>query len=332
MNKDLSPTFSYKTLAMCLLVIANFIACVYLPDIKGAILSNGYFSSGHHFGFLLPPIIVPAFFFYLLLAAFGIYALMHTVFDLIVKRPVQKSRIAAVYVLALSILIVCWVTFFPHQYKYKEEGYFNSDILIKYNRHWFYRENCIWHGDTIVCRNEGTIVVYEAEHTLHWTYKPGIHYRYDYFHKEGNFQDPPYVTFCPGEYYANMQYVINCVDHHPTNDFYYEPRAVSDVYENDTTLLFVFKELDKIGYLWFEVRNHTAVFKDSCRDIRRLHPHPDAVKWPGFKYFLKTSNGIPLIVVEYKLSDSMMYSEDNQYLMGQFDIERKQFALVDMKE
>ena len=316
--------------SMWALTIANFFVFSFQPAPDLSVFYDDDF--GHPFGSFpfLTIMLLPFYHLYLLLIVFGLYALISTVY-LIISKGIRNKWVdtSTVIVLTLSLCAVGYGTFFKEKSTEQSDSSFaqsDHNILIKYNWHEIYREDCIWHGDTIVTFKQDTLIVDETNQTCHWTHKPRIHYRYSYFNKDKFTQDRTDATLAPREHLGDIQYMIECINHKNPDEIHYDTEAVSDIFRNDSCLCCRFCNFCKcFGYLRFDLKKGTATLKDSVSDITPLTQPADSLNYfLRYEGCLQKANGMPLIALVYK-KDIL---EEEYYAF--FDIESKRFVLKNL--
>ncbi len=181
MKKKTHP-FGLYTVYMLLLCICNFIEfkyplSVYYPQNPAPTIIF----------IVIALISACTLFAYMIFAIVGTISLVLTLYSLLVKRISYFFSNVAAGLLLVSICFVGYGTFFK---KYPKD----SMPLIKYyGGNEIYRNNCIWRNDTIINKygylHIDTLVVDEENNTCHWTHKPMVNYRIEYYKKNKFIED-----------------------------------------------------------------------------------------------------------------------------------------------
>ncbi|MBP5371798.1 MAG: hypothetical protein J6Y55_07770 [Bacteroidales bacterium] len=327
------PNSKIAIVFMWLLTVANLITFYYQPTYFSIFDPPAGKWDGLFWLFMFPVVFV-----YAVLAVAGVVSLMREILYLFwIDGETKKITKVSMVAVSVSLLAVGYGTFLQKQsladfveitcWKIKRAQREQKNILLKYGGDYkINRHSCIWRGDTIITGNKrtDTLVVDEANNTCHRTYKPMVNYHIEYFHKNRFTQDAANVTFCPDEYFAKIQYIINCVNNKKVSEFYYDKNTTWYVFQTDTNIFFLF---DK-GYLLFDIENGVAVLRDSMSNIYDLRDYaePD----DGFNYSMRREktyrkeNG--WLVLEYRFEKSKYFEEYVRYY-DLFDVETKKFVL-----
>lgn len=335
-----NPNSQKSIVFMWLLTVANLITFYNQPSDFS--IFNDVTNKWAGLGILL---MTPVVFVYAVLVIAGMISLIKTLYPILVGEKCSTLTKVTVAAVSVSLLAVGYGTFLQKQ---SPADFFETmeiktsiaqsdqeSVLLKYGGGYkMYRHSCIWRGDTILYKDTkqkiATLVVDEASNTCHWTYKPMVNYKIHFFNKDNFTQDAANVTFCPGEYSAKIQYIINCVNNKKVGEFYYDKDATSDVFQNDSIICFMFdkkyKSEDIVGYLLFGIENGVAVLRDSMSNIYDLFDDETSDnEYHVIEYHLNKSNGVPIVKVTSKPKSN--YKEDFFYFYDYFDIETKEFVL-----
>ncbi len=275
---------------MWLLTVANLVTFYYQPSSFSIFNPGGGKWDGLHWLFMLPVV-----FCYAVLAIVGIILLTKNLHSILTGKESDSFTKATVFALLFSLLAISYGTFLQKQsleatlHDTKRElsryQWENENVLIKYGGgKTIVRSRCIWRGDTIIYKYSSsphidTLVIDEANNTCHFTYKPMVDYHIEVFRKN-NFTQDSANAFFPSKYDERIQYVINQVNNKHEDEFnFYFMEGADDHVRNDSIMCFLFKTsqydaTQRLGYLYFTIRDHVAVLKDSCSDIYRLIDYP----------------------------------------------------------
>lgn len=328
-------------ISMVLLIVNNLIVFANQPSKAFNIIN--YYSN-------LYLLLWPLYLIYMVLIFLGTYSSLRTICILIVKGETKIEFIISALLVICSIFLVGYGTFYKEtdslkkrrQEILKNREEHKDGLLIKFG--WSYeisRGGCIWRGDTIIDKYYSipyyytdTLVVDEESNTCHWTYKPMINYRINFFNKDKFTQDVANISYSPEGYFTKIQYVANCVNNKKVGEFYYDKDATRMVFQNDSIICFLFDKSyhgeDSVGYLLFGIEYGVAVLRDSMSNIYDLH----ADKTPNnekhvIEHYVNKSNGVPIVKVkceQHKKGKSFLDGEFFYYY-DYFDIDTKDFVL-----
>ncbi|MBR2195224.1 MAG: hypothetical protein IJ911_06370 [Salinivirgaceae bacterium] len=331
------PNSKLSIVFMWLLTVANLITFYYQPIPFSIFAKPGDKWAGLFWLFMIPVVFV-----YAVLAVAGVVSLMRGILYLFwIDGETKKITKVTMVAVSVSLLAVGYGTFlkkqsFPELVRAIELAKWKDEhVLLKYGGGYeIERDECIWRGDTVIY-NAGighagkkgeidTLVVDNASNTCHWTYKPMVNYHIEYFYKNKFTQDAANVTYCPDEYFAKIQYIINYVNNKKVDEFYYDKNIMWSMVQTDSNIFF----LSDKGYILFGIENGVAVLRDSMSNIYDLrdYPEPD----DGFNYSMRLiksyqkENGWPLL--EY-LFEKSKYFEGYVRYYDLFDVETKKFVL-----
>ena len=169
-NKTLLLIFF--TVTMLLLSVCNWIEFKYQLSIY-----YPQFPMPTLIGIILMIVFACAFVVFLILVIIGTISLILTLYHLIVNGESRLYSNMAAVILLISLCFVGYGTFFKNYPENKP-----MPLLRYFGGNELYRNNCIWYGDTIIY-NHDTLVVNEKNNTCHWTYKPMVNYRIEYYKK-----------------------------------------------------------------------------------------------------------------------------------------------------
>ena len=288
-----NPNSKKSIVFMWLLTVANLITFYYQPSDFS--IFDHVTDKWAGLGKLL---MTPVVFVYAVLVIAGMISLIKTLYPILVGEKCSTLTKVTVTVVSVSLLAVGYGTFLQKQsfadlHETMEIGrrsakWDQENVLLKYGGgRRLYRSASVWRGDTIIY-NTGyydggkiqidTLVVNEASNTCHWTYKPMVDYRIEYFGKDRFTQDAASASLPPMKYEERMQYVINNMNNKDKNEYYYV-KGADETVKNDTIMCFLFQTSKhdatrRLGYLYFAIEHGMAVLKDSCSDIYRLIDYP----------------------------------------------------------